>query len=113
MQPIGTLGVSVQAYDGVAASARGDTLTVVCAGPERLHRSRWVYDQADRLAERCPQGILALTIVLPTWAPPDGPARAETSSRLRKLGPSLRRYVTVPLGDELSRSIVRSVARAT
>jgi hypothetical protein len=113
MQLFGTLGVSVQANDGVAAAVRGDTLVVVYQEPARLHRSRWVYDLADRLVERCPEGILALTIVLPTCAPPDGPTRAENSLRLRRLGSSLRRLVTVPVGDDLSRSIVRSVVRAT
>jgi hypothetical protein len=113
MQHFGTLGVSVQADDGVAMAVRGDTLTVVYQEPARLHRSRWVYDQADRLVERCPEGIVALVVMLPTCTPPDGPTRAENSSRLRKLGPSLRRLVTVPVGDDLSKSIARSVVRAT
>src|ERR1700690_162862 len=113
MQLFGTLGVSVQANDGVAAALRGDTLTVVYRDPARLHRSRWVYDQADRLEERCPEGIILLTVVLPTCAPPDAPTRAENSFRLRRLGSSLRRCVTGPVGDEVSRSIGRSVVRAT
>jgi hypothetical protein len=113
MQLFGTLGVSVQANDGVAVALRGDTLTVVYKEPARLHRSRWVYDQADRLVERCPDGIVVLMVVLPTCAPPDGPTRIENSLRLRRLGSSLRRSVTVPVGDEVARSIVRSVVRAT
>jgi hypothetical protein len=113
MQLFGTLGVSVEANDGVGAALRGDTLVVVYKEPARLHRARWVYDLADRLVERCPEGIVALVVVLPTSAPPDGPARAENSTRLRRLGPSLRRLVTVPVGDDLSRSIARSVVRAT
>jgi len=113
MQVFGSLGVSVLANDGVAVAVRGDVLTVLYKEPARLHRSRWVYDLADRLVERSPHGIAALMVVLPTSDPPDGPARAENSSRLRKLGPSLRLLVTVPVGDDLSRSIVRSVMRAT
>jgi hypothetical protein len=108
-----TLGVSVRTDDGVAIALRGDTLTVVYEQPARLHRSRWIYDAADRLVERCPGGIAALVVVLPTCAPPDGPTRAENSSRLRKLGPALRRLVTVPVGNDLSKSIARSVVRAT
>jgi len=113
MQVFGSLGVSVLRNDGVALAARGDVLTVLYKEPARLHRSRWVYDMADRLVERTQQGIAMLMIVLPTCDPPDAPTRAENSSRLRKLGPSLRRQVTVPVGNDLSRSIVRSVVRAT
>jgi hypothetical protein len=113
MQLFGTLGVSVQANDGVAAALRGDTLTVVYRDPARLLRSRWVYDQADLLEGRSPEGVLVLMVVLPTCAPPDAPTRAENSLRLRRLGSSLRRFVTVPVGDEISRSIGRSVVRAT
>jgi hypothetical protein len=63
--------------------------------------------------ERCPRGIVILTLVLPTSDPPDAATRAENLSRLRRLGPAVRRLVTVPVGDDLSRSIVRSVVRAT
>jgi hypothetical protein len=113
MQLYGTLGLSVLPYEGVAVASRGDVITVLYKEPARLHRSRWVYDQTDRLAQRCPKGILGLMIILPTSTPPDGPTRAENSARLRRLGPLLRRLVTVPLGNEVTRSLVRSVVRST
>jgi hypothetical protein len=51
-------------------------------------------------------------VVLPTSDPPDGPTRAENALRLRRLGPSLRRVVTVPIGNAFRVSVVRTVMRA-
>jgi hypothetical protein len=39
------------------------------------------------------------------------PARAENHARLRKLGPAIRRVVTVPVGDAFFISVVRTVMR--
>jgi len=99
-------------YDGVAATVRGDTLSMLWKAPARVQRSRWAYDVADELSARSPNGILALMIILPTADPPDGPARAENAVRLQKLAPMVRRLVTVVIGDELWQSIVRTVVRA-
>lgn len=79
--------------------------------PARIHRSRWVYDAADELAAARPSGMRALMILLPTADPPDGPARGENARRMRALKTSLRRLVTVVLGDDLRQTIVRSVLR--
>jgi hypothetical protein len=49
---------------------------------------------------------------LPTADPPDGPTRAENSLRMKKLAPSLRRFVTVAIGDDFRVSVVRTVMRA-
>jgi hypothetical protein len=101
----------IQTYDGVALAVRGDTLTTVWKSPARLHRTRWFFDAADELSARSPAGVLALMIILPTADPPDGPARAENARRLRALGPSVRRLVTVVVGDDLWQSIVRTMMR--
>lgn len=99
-------------YDGVGALECGDTLVIVYQAPAKLHRTRWVFDRADDLAARCPDGIRALLIVLPTADPPDGPTRVENAARLKRLGASLRCLVTVPLGDSFWMAIVRTVMRA-
>jgi len=102
----------VQTNDGVALVVRGDTLTSLWNAPARLDRSRWVYDAADELASRSsPDGIRALMILRPTSDPPDGPTRSENLLRMRQLKTSLRRLVTVVLGDELRQTIVRSILR--
>jgi hypothetical protein len=102
----------VKTYDGVGFLARGDCAIVVYHAAARLHRSRWLYDLADRAVGDNPAGIVGLMVILPTADPPDGPTRAENSTRLRKLAPSLRRFVTVAIGDDFRVSVVRTVIRA-
>jgi hypothetical protein len=102
----------VKTIDGVGFLTRGDAIVVVYRAPARLHRSRWLYYLADRAAKENPEGIVALMVILPTADPPDGPTRAENTTRMRKLAPSLRRFVTVAIGDDLRLSVVRTVMRA-
>jgi hypothetical protein len=101
----------VHTHDGVAIVTRGDVLSVVYKAPARLHRSRFIYDAADLLAAKNPEGILCILLVLPTADPPDAPTRAENTARLRKLGPALRMLVTVPIGDMLWMRLVRTIMR--
>jgi hypothetical protein len=98
-------------FDGVALTTIEDTLLIVYQSPARLHRSRWAYDRADEIAAAHPEGVQALMVVLPTADAPDGPTRMENRNRLRKLGPVLRRLVTVPVGDDFRISIVRTIMR--
>jgi hypothetical protein len=98
-------------HDGVAVVARGDTLSIVYASPARLDRTRWLFDRVDRLALTHASGILCVMLVLPTADMPDAATRAENSLRLKKLGPALRKLVTVPVGDMLHISLVRTVMR--
>jgi hypothetical protein len=101
----------IDVKDGVALIVRGDALISLWNAPARLHRSKWVYDAADDLAASNPSGMCALMILLPTADPPDGPTRRENALRMRELKKSLRRLVTVVLGDDLRQMIVRSVLR--
>jgi hypothetical protein len=55
--------------------------------------------------------FLALMVVLSTADPPDAETRAENTARLRRIGPRMRRLVTIPLGDTFFVSIVRTVMR--
>jgi hypothetical protein len=102
----------VKTLDGVGFINRGDTIVVVYRAPARLHRSRWLYFLADKAAKENPDGIVALMVILPTADPPDAETRAENTTRMRKLAPSLRRFVTVALGDDLRVAVVRTVMRA-
>jgi hypothetical protein len=98
-------------HDGVAIVTRGDLLLVLYNEPARLARTRWAFDVADEFAAANPEGIVALMVVTATADPPDGPTRAENTARFRRIGPSLRRFVTVPVGDELRMMIVRTIMR--
>jgi hypothetical protein len=108
MQPASALRTN----DGVAILARGNTISIVYQSAARLHRSRWLFDALDQLAAENPDGILGLMVILPTADPPDAATRAENSARLRKLGTALGLMVTVPVGDALWLSIVRTMMRA-
>lgn len=103
--------VEVRINDGVGVAMRGDTLSVVYEAPARLHRSRFIFDAADRLAAQNEDGILTIMIILPTADLPDAATRAENTARLRKLGSRLRRLVTVPVGDLLRVRLVRTIMR--
>jgi hypothetical protein len=102
----------LQVKDGVAVGCRGDLVLVVYQAPARLHRTRWLFDMLDKAAAANPDGIRGLMVVLPTADPPDAKTRAENATRLRKLAPSVRLMVTVPVGDALWISVVRTVMRA-
>lgn len=98
-------------YDGVALLTRGNALLVVYQAPARFHRTRWIFDCADRLASQWSQGIVCLMVVLSSADPPDARTRAENTRRFKKLGNSLSAMVTVPTGDSLWLSLVRSIMR--
>ena len=98
-------------YDGVALLTRGNALLVVYQAPARFHRTRWIFDCADRFASQCPEGIVCLMVVLSTADPPDARTRAENTRRFKKLGDSLRAMVSVPTGNSLWLSLVRSIMR--
>jgi hypothetical protein len=104
-------GGAVITYDGVAVMGRGDLFVSVYHLAARLDRTRWLFEQADRLFVHRRDGFMGLLIVLPKADPPDAATRRENVERMRKLGPALRRIVTVPLGDAFRASIVRTVMR--
>jgi hypothetical protein len=101
-----------QVFDGVAFVQRGDVGLYVYSSDARVHRTRWAFDRADESVQSASDGILILFIIPPTAAPPDAATRAENSARFKKVYPSIRRFVTVPLGDALRVSIVKAVMRA-
>jgi len=102
----------VRILDGVGVIARGDLLLILYVADARLHRTRWLFDQADELVARCPDGVLSLMVIGEHSGLPDAPTRAENTRRLDKLGGALRRLVTVPLGDGVRANLVRAVMRA-
>jgi len=101
-----------QTHDGVGVVCRGNLAIILYGADARLHRTRWLFDRVDELAERNPGGFFALIVIAANAAPPDSATRAENSARLRKLDLALKAMVTVALGDEFRVSIVRTVMRA-
>jgi hypothetical protein len=101
----------VKSSDGMAFLSAGDVFLVIWKEPSREHRIRWLFDQVDAAIATQPGGIIGMQLVLPTSSPPDGPARAENYKRMREIGPRMRRVVTVPLGDALWVTLVRTIMR--
>jgi hypothetical protein len=97
--------------DGIALIVRGDAMLTLWNAPARLHRSRWVFDHLDLLADAQPSGVVGMMIILSTADPPDAATRTENLVRLRRLTGRLRRVVTVIIGDELHQTVVRTVLR--
>lgn len=99
----------IQARGGAALIERGDTILLVHQAPARLHRTRFIFNTADRFAARHPAGMMSLVVVLPSTNPPDAVTRHENAARLRRLGPALRRVVVVPVGDAEFVAVMRSM----
>jgi hypothetical protein len=89
----------------------GDTVLAVWRDPARLSRGRFVFDKVRECIARNPQGILVCQIVLRTSTPPDAPARAEIGQTVRELQANMRRVVTLPVGDAMWMSLVRTMMR--
>ena len=97
--------------DGVASLVVGDTQIGLWKAPASLDRWQWLMDDTRALSSRFPEGVLRLDFILATSSPPDARMLSKFQADLRDLGPRLRRYVVVPIGDTVWLSIVRSIVR--
>ena len=110
--PAAASSLDVEALDGVATVALGDTLVVLWSAPARSARIRHVTGVARRLLERTPGTMQAAQLLLPTASPPTLRERADIAEGLDLVSPRARRLVTAPLGDATWTAIVRGVMRA-
>jgi serine/threonine protein kinase len=104
-------GPTVQAYDGVAMVARGDTISILWKSPARAVRARWLFNEIDRVVATLPGGFLTLMIILPSSSPPDRNTAVESSVRLRNLKPAMRKSAVVVIGDSIWRALARGIVR--
>jgi DNA-binding CsgD family transcriptional regulator len=103
--------IELRVFSGLGAAPMGDTLVYLWTTPATLERWQWLISQAEQLLRTHPEGVLCLALVASTSSPPDGQVRARMRADFRRLGPQLRRYVTVPLGDSIWMGIVFTIAR--
>jgi hypothetical protein len=101
----------VLVYDGVGMLMRGDTCMIVYQKAARIERTRWVFDVVENYLLDNETDLLAFLIVLPSADPPDGRTRQENTDRLKKIGPRVRRLVTMPIGNAFKTNLVRAVMR--
>jgi hypothetical protein len=94
--------------DGFAVAERGDLFLALCKAPARRRRMQWLFDTADRFAERTPEGFLALIVVLSSSDPPDYPTIVEVVARLSRIRPYVRRQVNVAVGGGIWVRMVES-----
>jgi hypothetical protein len=102
----------VATFDGIASIVRGDTMAMLWKASPNVGRMSSLFDLVDRLAGRRPEGILMLTIILPTANPPDREARLENDRRIRRMRSSIRALSTVIPGNGVFQTLLRSVIRA-
>jgi DNA-binding CsgD family transcriptional regulator len=103
--------IELRVFSGLGAAPIGDTLVYLWTTPVTLERWQWLISQAEQVLRRHPEGVLCLALVASTSSPPDRQMRARMRADFRRLGPQLRRYVTVPLGDSIWMGIVFTIAR--
>jgi len=101
----------VLVYDGVGMLFRGDTCLVVYQKAARIERTRWLFDVVENYLADHDTDLLAFLIVLPSADPPDAPTRQENSDRMKKIGPRVRKLVTLPIGNAFKVQLVRTVMR--
>jgi hypothetical protein len=100
----------LETHDGIAVRACGDVLVVMWREASRIERIRWLGRCIDeRIAAN--ESVVCCQIILASSSPPDAPARREGQALFERTGESIRRLVTVPVGDDLWMSIVRTILR--
>ena len=97
---------------GVVGGSCGDVFLTLWSGAATVENTRWMNDHIRKLMAQNPGGVVVLMLILPSSTPPGGQAREEAKSMLKEAGKKMRRMVTVPLGDALWSSVVRTIMRA-
>lgn len=102
---------NAETFDGVGTITHGDVFIMLWRDGTRQDQTRWVFERVEAHAAKHPSGTLVFQLILPTSSLPDGSTRADNQKRLKVLSPQLRRIVTVPLGDAIWLSLVRTTMR--
>jgi DNA-binding CsgD family transcriptional regulator len=105
--------IELRVFSGLGVAPIGDTLVCLWTTPATLERWQWKISQAEQLLRTHPEGVLCLSLVASTSSPPNGALRAKMQADLCRLGPKLRRFVGVTLGDPTWTGIVFTIARTT
>jgi hypothetical protein len=77
--------------------------------PMMAHYRLIVQGELDRLTLAYPSGVWYLALVLPTAPLPDAEARKAVQTDLKRWGSKLSHTVTVPMGDSIRESFVRTI----
>jgi hypothetical protein len=102
--------MQVDADDGVATVIVGDAVVALWQSPAAPHRWRRLMGLREGLVARH-GSFVELSLILGSSTPPDGALRAEMQADFRRLGPTMRRLVVVPLGNSIWQAAVRAIVR--
>jgi hypothetical protein len=101
----------VKVGDGCAAVSSGDVIFVLWKSPASLPRWKWQLSEIEALTHEHPQGVLVVNLILASSSPPDTALRSMMREDLERLGPKLRRFIAVAIGDGVWQSLVRAIVR--
>lgn len=97
--------------DGIAIGGLGDALVVVWTKPATLERGRWLTAQLARRLQETEGSVVVVQLIRPSSKPPGAEARKEAAEMLALIRARTRRFINVPLGDDLWALLVRMVLR--
>ena len=98
-------------YPGVGFLTHGDLALVTWTGEPSLAANRWLVDRMPaQVMSRHPSWLL-LQIISPSCGTPGPEARQYVQEAFKTRLATVRCMVTVPLGDSLKQSIVRTIMR--
>lgn len=98
--------------NGQATVVAGNTLLfLVQTTATTSEQWRWCVSQLEALAASNPDGIVFFQFLLPSADPPSAAIRTQIQNDLARLGPKIRKMVTVVFGDSMRQSIVRTLMR--
>jgi hypothetical protein len=101
---------SVDVGDGIAMAAAGDVLFTVWKGPsvdaliDRFEPHVWA------MADKYPSFVI-VQIIMSSSSPPNASVRARARRAMTTLGPRLRCVLSLPVGDGLWTTLVRTIMR--
>jgi hypothetical protein len=102
----------VKTRDGVATVAVGNVLFAMWKAGASVERWRiCVVSELEALMQKYPEGIIHVQLILPSSSPPNGATRTAVQTDVRRIGPKMRRLVTVAIGDSIWQSVVRTLVR--
>jgi hypothetical protein len=100
----------VEHRDGIALVRTGDVLVAVWKLAATRERFDWLTEHLRTMADRWPSFVV-LQLIMSSSSPPDAPLRARVRAVMRELDGRMRFLVSVPLGDALWMTIVRTIMR--
>jgi DNA-binding CsgD family transcriptional regulator len=104
--------IDIRIFSGATAAVLGDTVLMLWASGATAPRWAWKRALLEERVAANESGVLCLSLILPSSTPPDADVRAQMKADLHRLGPQLRRFVAVPLGNSMWMGIVRAVGKA-